>query len=168
MAGRKHWETKEDEVIGEVNTHTGELLGMKKTRVCITQEELIKVYFNSIEELAGCFKDGLYKVMLAVWKYSHFPDGSDFEGNKFNNDKGFKEVCKKLGYDKDDDAINTAIYRLTQKGIIKRYAKGMYILNPKYFAKGTVTDDTRMKLSIEFDGKKKDEQSNGENEEEQP
>ena len=91
----------------------------------------------TIEELTGRLEDGCYSILFAIWKYSYFPNDSGLDGNKFNNDKGFKEECKNLGINKSDRAINTAVYRLAQKGIISPISKGIYMLNPKYFAKGT-------------------------------
>lgn len=152
MAKKKgeYWTTETSETVGEVNMKTAELLKMKQTRVCHTQREFIKVYFDCISEITGGLPDGCYSVLFAIWKYSYFPLGSSIEGNKFNNDKGFKEECRKLGINKSDGAINTAVHRLAQQGIIKPLAKGVFTLNPKYFAKGTLSDNTELSLEVKY------------------
>jgi hypothetical protein len=93
MANKKgqYWTTETSNTIGEVNMETAELVKMKQTRVCHTQREFIKVFFDSISEITGGLEDGCYSVLFAIWKYSYFPLNSPIEGNKFNNDKGFKE-----------------------------------------------------------------------------
>jgi hypothetical protein len=152
MAKKKgeYWTTETSKTIGEVDVNNGDLLKMKQTRVCHSQREFIKVYFDCISEITGGLEDGCYSILFAIWKYSYFPLGSSMEGNKFNNDKGFKEECKTLGINKTDKAINTAVYRLAKRGVIKPIAKGVYTLNPKYFAKGTITEDTEMSVEVKY------------------
>lgn len=151
---REKWRTVTDHNIGEVDLSNGELLGFKQTKVCETQEEFIKIYFEHIEELTGCLEDGLYAIMFAVWKCSTFSQ-DDSEGNMLYNNILFKEECRRItGKDISDNAINTYIARLEKRGVIKRKYRGCYLLNPKYFIKGTLSDNTRMQLIIEFDPKK--------------
>ena len=152
---KKIFRIKTDDSVSMVDSETGEMLGFKKTKICTTQEEFIKVYLDQIGELTGCMEDGLYSVMIAAWKYSNFCDDDKQEGNIFHNDFFFKKLCRDLGLNKDDSAINTAVYRLNERGVIKRISKGTYILNPKYFVKGTLTNKTRMEIVIKFDSKHK-------------
>lgn len=146
--GRKYFTTKTYKNISLSNNETGEELGFYQKRECKTQREFIKVYFDCISELTGCLEKGLYATMFAVWKYSTFTN--NYEGNKFNNDKGFKDECRRLGINKDDKAINTDIYRLAKRKVLRKVSKGLYILNPKYFAKGTLKEDTNMKFEVEY------------------
>lgn len=148
---KKIWRTETDTNIGEVNMEDGNLIRFKQKKVCETQEEFIKIYFDSINELTGGLEDGLYAVMFAVWKCSSFSQPND-EGNKFYNTPMFKEECRNMGIKLSDNAINTAITRLEKRGVIKRLQRGCYLLNPKYFVKGILTSKTRMELCIEFNG----------------
>lgn len=151
---RKIYKTITDTNIGEVDIETGELIKFKQTKVCETQEEFIKVYFDSIAELTGGLEDGLYAVMFAVWKCSSFSQLSD-EGNVFHNSPAFKDQCRKMGINLSDNAINTAVTRLEKRGVIKRQCRGNYLLNTKYFVKGVMSSETKMQLIVEFNGKKK-------------
>lgn len=148
-----YWATETSDRIAELDINTDDIIKMKQTRVYHSQREFIKVYFDSISEITRGLTDGCYSVLFAIWKYSYFPNDSGFDGNKFNNDKGFKEMCRKLGINKKDKAINTAVHRLAQKGVIIPISKGVFKLNPKYFAKGNLTEESELSLELKYDPK---------------
>lgn len=148
---KKIFKTVTDENVSLVDNTTGEVLGFKHRKVCVTQEEFIKIYLNQIDELTGCLEDGLYAVMFAVWKCSEFPQ-DDSEGNIFYNSPYFKKTCRKLGVTMSDNAINMSLTRLSKRGVLKRLSRGVYMLNPKWFVKGNITERTRMEIIVEFSG----------------
>ena len=118
---------------------------------CNTQEEFLKIYINSIDDLASI--DHLtFQVMLIVLKRARFCDKENKDGNEFfNNDNFKKEVKDKLGL-KKDNTVNKYVSNLAKAKILLRVNKGSYILNPRYFARGKMTDKTRMELIVKYDG----------------
>lgn len=119
-------------------------------RVCDTQEEFLKIYTKSIDDLAN-IDHQTFQVLLIVLKRAKYSDKDNVDGNEFFNNNNFKEeVKKKLGL--KENAINKYVSNLNKANILLRINKGSYILNPRYFAKGTMTKKTRMKLIVQYNG----------------
>lgn len=116
-----------------------------------SQEEFLKIYINSIDDLAN-IDHQTFQVMLIVLKRAKYSDKDNVYGNEFyNNDNFKKEVKDKLGI-KKDNTVNKYVSNLAKAKILLRVNKGSYILNPRYFARGTMTNKTRMELIVKYDG----------------
>ena len=50
------------------------------------------------------------------------------------------------------NTVNKNVSNLAKAKILLRVNKGSYILNPRYFARGTMTSKTRMELIVKYDG----------------
>ena len=116
-----------------------------------SQEEFLKIYINSIDDLAS-IDHQTFQVMLIVLKRAKYSEKDNTYGNEFYNNDNFKEEVKtKLGL-KKDNTVNKYVSNLAKAKILLRVNKGSYILNPRYFARGTMTAKTRMELIVKYDG----------------
>lgn len=134
-----------------LDEETGELEKMYAKINVGSQEEFLKIYINSIDDLAKI--DHLtFQVLLIVIKRARFCQEDNKDGNEFfNNDNFKKEVKKKLGFN-NDNTVNKYISKLSQAKFLLRVNKGSYILNPRYFTRGKMTPKTRLELIIKYDG----------------
>lgn len=130
---------------------TGEILqDFVVEKTCDTQEEFLKIYLNSIDDLSK-IDHQTFEILLIILRRARFVDKDDVMGNEFFNNDIFKhEVKMKLGL--KDNAINKYVSNLTKAKILLRVNKGSYILNPRYFLKGKMTDKTRMELVVKYNG----------------
>ena len=151
MAKKFRTITDPDRVI--VNKNTGEIEDLLTKKVCETPEEFIKLYLTSINDLIT-LDSRLMQILLVCVKRSTFSDSKGCEGNIFHNDYFFKQTCKSIiGEDLTDNAINVYVSRLAKQNIIIRYCRGGFILNPKYFFKGTIAKKSRLQLVATYEGK---------------
>lgn len=126
----------------------GEIESFVVKKVCETQEEFMMTYLNSIDELIDLEKS-LFQVLICCWKLSSFSNLNE-EGNVINNTPLFRQRCRELGINMTDNAIRIAMSRLSKKNILIPLCKGTYLLNPKYFIKGTMSKKTRLQLITEY------------------
>ncbi len=132
-----------------VDVHTGELLDYNQTKK-IPIEDFIMVYLASIPEMFSLQGQQL-KLLMAIWRLSSFNKAWCEEGNIFLNDQSTKEAIRRMGLTISDSSIDVAIHKITDKGFLIKKGKGKYLLNPKYFFKGTLSDRSHIKLSVEVD-----------------
>ena len=130
---------------------TGELSIYKKI-ICETPEEFIKIYLNSIEDLVKLDRR-TFQILMVCLREARFCDEKSKEGNVLYNYADFKEKCRKhIDQELSDNAINMYISRLVSQKLLLRKERGTFILNPLYFAKGIITDETRWQLVVEYAG----------------
>ena len=136
-----------------VDNETGEVISAVTKRVCDTQEEFIKIYINSIDDLIS-LDNRMFQVLMVCLRESKFCDEKNKDGNTLYNFKDFKDKCRKL-IDKElsDQAINMYVSRLANMQMLIRKSRGEFVLNPRYFVKGQMTPKTRLQLVVEYEGK---------------
>lgn len=132
-----------------VDKHTGELRDYYQTKK-VPIEEFIMVYLASIPEMFVLQGQHL-KLLMAIWRLSSFNQTLCEDGNIFINDQSTKEAIKRLGLKISNSGIDVAIHKITEKGFLIKMGRGKYLLNPKYFFKGTLSDRSHIKLSVEVD-----------------
>lgn len=136
-----------------VDNETGEVVSAVAKRVCDTQEEFIKIYLNSIDDLIS-LDNRMFQVLMVCLREAKFCDEKNQDGNTISNFKDFKDKCRTLiGKELSDQAINMYMSRLTSAQILIRKGRGEFILNPRYFVKGQMTPKTRLQLVVEYEGK---------------
>lgn len=129
-----------------VDKHTGDLTALKQTRT-VTLDEFIMIFFAGCPDLLQL--KGLHlKVLICCWKYSSYNPESEEEGNILHNDLMFKEKCKSFGLKAPAASIDNAISYLSKRNYLIKRCKGVYLLNPKYFFKGRLSD--KSKIDIHF------------------
>ena len=139
-----------------VDKESGEVLRAVTKVVCETQEEFVKIYLNAIDELVKLDRRMIQILMLCL-KEAKFCDEQHVEGNVVYNYAEFKNKCRQLPRKPEenelsDDAINTYMSRLASQKLLLRKSRGVFILNPRYFAKGKITPKTRMELIVQYEG----------------
>lgn len=151
MAKKDNYITIEVEGKKILTEDTGELDKMYARINVGSQEEFLKIYINSIDDLSN-IDHQTFQVMLIVLKRAKYIDKDNIYGNEFFNNDNFKqEVKAKLGI-KKDNTVNKYVSNLAKAKILLRVNKGSYILNPRYFARGVMTNKTRMELIVKYDG----------------
>ena len=129
-----------------LDNNTGELLEYRKTRR-LSFDEFIMVFISSFPSLMK-LKGIQLKVLICCWKYSSYNKETDTEGNVIHNTATFKQYCHNNGLDTSDACIDRAFVQLRKSGLLIKRCKGEYILNPKYFFKGTLS--ARTKIAYDF------------------
>lgn len=129
-----------------VDDSTGELLEYKQTKK-VSMEEFIMVFFAGCPELMKLTGVEL-KVLICCWQKSSFNPVSDNTGNIIFNGASFKEFCREQGASTSDANIDNAICALNKKGLLLKKNRGEYLLNPKYFFRGTLSN--RSKIDLRF------------------
>jgi hypothetical protein len=136
-----------------VDNETGEVISAVAKRVCDTQEEFIKIYLNSIDDLIS-LDNRMFQVLMVCLREAKFCDEKNQDGNTLYNFKDFKDKCRNLiDPELSDKAINMYVSRLASMQILIRKSRGMFVLNPRYFVKGQMTPKTRLQLVVEYEGK---------------
>lgn len=129
-----------------VDKNTGELFDYKQTKK-VTIDEFIMVFFASYPELFK-LKGVPLKVLMCCWKRSSYNPMCEEEGNIVCNNTSFKEACREYGLDTSDANIDNAISLLAKRNLLIKRCRGEYLLNPKYFFKGSLS--SRSKLDLHF------------------
>lgn len=132
-----------------VDKNTGELRDYYQTKK-VPIEEFIMVYLASIPEMFVLQGQHL-KLLMAIWRLSSFNQILCEDGNIFINDQSTKEAIKRMGLKISNSGIDVAIHKITEKGFLIKKGRGKYLLNPKYFFKGTLSDRSHIRLSVEVD-----------------
>lgn len=134
-----------------VDKHTGELSELKQTRV-VTLDEFIMIFFAGCPDLLQL--KGLHlKVLICCWKYSSYNPENEAEGNLIHNDSIFKGKCKSFGLEAPNASIDNAISYLSRHGYLIKRCKGAYLLNPKYFFKGRLSDKSKIDIHFKVEPK---------------
>lgn len=143
-----------DEVKGFsiLDENTGELLKYKQTKK-LSLEEFIMVYLASNVKLLR-LKGLQLKVLICCWKYSTYNSANSTEGNIVHNGASFKQYCREDGLETSDVCIDRAFSQLCNMGLLIRKNRGEYLLNPKYFFKGELSQRTKINYNIVVDSKK--------------
>lgn len=134
-----------------VDNWTGEVHEFKQVKK-VSYDEFILVFLSTIPELMH-LKGNQLKILMLIWKYSSFNPRGETRGNIFVNDTDFKNAVRDSGLDLTNSAIDVYISQLCKQSFLIKKCKGKYLLNPRYFFKGTHNDAAKMSLTIEFDSK---------------
>ena len=148
MARKIYIRTDEPE-LRVVNTTTGEIVSGVSTVKCSNIDDFIMCFLSSIKEVAALDGNSIRHIQYC-WKYSsfnyHIP-----EANVIVNDQDFKETIRQNGLNTSDAVINNSINRLYKAGMLLKKCKGKYMLNPKYFFKGSLTNRSKLQLNVIYD-----------------
>lgn len=141
--------TKTSDEYGLVDKKTGELLEYKQTKK-VNLGEFIQVYFASCPQIMK-LKGAYIKVLMCIWKYSTYNPANEMEGNLIQNNALFKKYCKSDGKINSDAMIDNAFSKLNKEGIIIKQCRGTYMLNPKYFFKGSLGSRTKILYNLKVE-----------------
>lgn len=144
---------EKSDFLNVIDTQTGELTDYYQLRK-VSLDEFIMVFFSSYPELYQLNGVQL-KVLMGCWKYSSYNSTSYAEGNIVHNNPTFKELCRQDGLVTSDANIDNAISTLCKKGLLIKRCKGEYILDPRYFFKGKLSDRSRIKFTFLVEPTKK-------------
>lgn len=130
-----------------VNTDTGEIISGVATTKVESIDEFIMIFLVNIQD---AFKlEGQHlKILMCCWKYSTFNPQSP-EGNRITNNQALKQKIRESGLQVSDTVINNAFTAFVKNNLMIKECRGQYILNPKYFFRGTLGNRSKLKLSIE-------------------
>ena len=129
-----------------LDNNTGEILEYRQTKK-LSLDEFIMVFFTSCPMLLK-LKGFNLKVLICCWKFSSYNYENDKEGNIIHNNSSFKDYCRAEGLETSDASIDNAISQLKKNGFLIKKCKGEYMLNPKYFFKGTLSKRSKLQLNL--------------------
>lgn len=138
-----------------LDNHTGEILKWKRTTV-VNIDEFIIFFFASMPQI---FRLGglQMKILMCCWKFSSYND-VETEGNLVYNNKLLKDYIRSCGLDLTDGAIDVIMHYLTKEGMLIKKCRGVYMLNPKYFFKGTLSKRSKLELKVVSNGSEEKEE----------
>lgn len=146
--------TKKSEDYSLLDNHTGEILEYRQTKK-VTLSEFMMVFFASYTDILKL--TGLeIKVLMCIWVHSTFNNKNSTEGNIIHNDGVFKEYCRKDGLNTTNANIDNVFSKLSKDGFLIKKCRGTYLLNPKYFFKGTLSDRTKIQYNIVVEPKERE------------
>lgn len=135
-----------------LSKESGEIRKLYSKVVVESQEEFVKIYLNSIDDLIQ-LDNRMLQVLMVCLKESKFCEENNKDGNILYNFKEFKNKCReRIDKTLTDKAINQQIYKLVTAQILIRKSRGELAINPRYFIKGSMTPMTRLKLVVEYEG----------------
>lgn len=126
---------------------TGEIKDLKITRT-VTQEEFILLFLRAFLPKAISLDGNQLKILLCCWECSTFNPKGSSDGNIFHNDIEFKDFVRSSGLDLTNGAIDVYVSNLAKANLIIKKCRGKYMLNPEFFFKGTLTDNSRLRLEL--------------------
>lgn len=133
-----------------ININTGEIVSAVTEIKCDSIDTFIFCFLNSIKEITHLDGNSI-RVLLWCWKFSSF-NLSLPTGNRIHNDATFRDEIRTMGGDLTDSVINKAFSILSKKRLLIKQGRGSYILNPKYFFKGNLSDRSKLKYILSYDG----------------
>jgi len=141
--------TTKSEDYSLVDKHTGELLDFNMTKK-VSIDEFIMVFFSCMPQIMK-LKGSYLKVLICCWKFSSFNPVSTTAGNTITNNERFKAYVKTCMPTATDNSIDVAFSALRKKGFLIKMCRGEYMLNPEYFFKGTISQRSRLRFSVQVD-----------------
>lgn len=133
------------------NNDTGEVVSGVVENVAIDIDSFIMVFLNSISSLYKL--DGMeIKILMHCWKKSMY--SVDYSGNIIVNDVEFKNGIVSSGLGVSVSTVDVYISKLCKKEMLIRVSRGKYMLNPRYFWKGVITDRSKLLFKLQYNGAK--------------
>lgn len=142
---RKIKETSKDYSILDMNT--GEIKELQISR-SISQEDFMMLFLRAFIPKALALEGNQLKILLCCWQSSTFNPKGSVDGNVFNNDIEFKDFVRASGLDLTNGAIDVYISNLAKANLIIKRCRGKYLINPEFSFKGTLTDNSRLRLEL--------------------
>lgn len=135
-----------------IDITTGEILFQAKDIVRrVNVDDFIQVYLKDMSGLMGIKNMAEYHILVWFWKFSRFPDANS-KANYVSLDAILlSKIREETGL--KDQSIRNSICSLAKKNILikDKNMRGIYYLNPNYFWKGKISENTKnLKLSFDY------------------
>lgn len=145
-----------------IDTLTGEIITeRKKVFRRVNVDDFMQVYLRDMSGLMGIKNMAEYQILIWFWKFSKFPD-DNIKANYVSLDAIlFQRIKESTGL--KEQSIRNSICSLAKKNILIKDDKmrGIYYLNPNYFWKGKISENTKnIKVMFDYDFTN---ENNGEN-----
>lgn len=131
-----------------VDYSTGELLSLERS-ITTDLDSYMLLYMlctPNMPRLSNAEK----LLVLMCWKNSIYEESWDSRGNIFYIGGSLKDKCISAGIIRTYQQFYVVMMRLVRWKLFIKKDKSMFVLNPKYFPKGRITDNTRLGLNITF------------------
>lgn len=131
----------------KINKDTGELEAAQKV-VKVDTSAYVMFFLQTIPEFIKLTGNQM-RLLSVIWYSSTYNPDGQLDGNLFTNGPLFKQQVRAYGLEWSDSQINNEVSRIVKSSdLLIKIARGSYILNPKYFFKGKLTDRTKLILTI--------------------
>lgn len=132
----------------KVDRETGEILSesFQQTEFGYvdTEPQYIKIYLDCILRFKN-LSSSLNPILVALCKHMHFADKNQIV---FVNKYTKELICSDCGV--KIKRVEQAIKQFTEAGILKRQARGVYIVNPYIISRGSWEDIKKLRATFDF------------------
>lgn len=112
-------------------------------KIQTSTEEYAMVFLENLSKLYE-LKGMEFKVLLCCWMESCYSGKGVIAGNLVYNDTLFKNKCREKGLKTTNAVFDNAFSILHRKGYLLKISKGLYMVNPLYAFKGTLSDRSKL------------------------
>lgn len=129
-----------------LDSNTGEIISSERvtSKLIVKEPPHVKIYLDDIARING-LPPAASKVLNVLIQNMGY-------NNMVPMLKPFKEViCSNIGIKMN--TLEKVLKELESTGIIHRFARGLYIMDPNLFAKGKWENIQKLRLIIEYDNK---------------
>lgn len=127
-----------------IDGETGEIKKITSTEVGNRESEppFVKLYINDISRLIDLAPATSKLLYLLI---RHLPYNNMVAMYKPIKD----QMCKELNLELS--TLNNSVNELAKKGILLRQARGLYVLDPDQFGRGSWHDIKKIRMTVEYD-----------------
>ena len=127
-----------------IDAETGEVKKMTSTEIGGKESEppFVKLYINDISRLIDLSPASSKLLYLLI---RHLPYNNMVAMYKPIKDQMVKDLKIEIS------TLNNSINELNKKGILIRQARGLYILDPDQFGRGSWHDVKKLRMTVEYD-----------------
>lgn len=132
----------------DVDRETGEIISesFEQTEMGYVEAEpqYIKIYLDCILKFKG-ISSSLNPILLALCKHMHFADKNQIV---FVNKYVKEIICDECGV--KIKRVEQAVKQFVEAGLLKRKARGVYLVNPYIISRGKWEDVKKLRATFDF------------------
>lgn len=131
-----------------VDRETGEVMSESHQQTEMgyveTEPQYIKIYLDCILRFKN-LSSSLNPILIALCKHMHFADKNQIVFvNKYVKDI----ICKECGV--KTKRVEQAVKQFVEAGLLKRQARGVYLVNPYIISRGNWEDVKKLRATFDF------------------
>ena len=132
----------------DVDRETGEVLSESAEQIEMGYVEMepqyIKIYLDTILKFKG-ISSSFNPILLALCRHMHFADKNQIVFvNKYVKDI----ICAECGV--KTKRVEQAVKQFVEAGLLKRQARGVYLVNPYIISRGKWEDIKKLRATFDF------------------
>lgn len=130
-----------DRETGEITSETHQQTEMAYVD---TEPQYIKIYLDCILRFKN-LSSSLNPILIALCRHMHFADKNQIV---FVNKYVKELICQECGV--KIKRVEQAVKQFTEAGLLKRQARGVYLVNPYIISRGSWEDIKKLRATFDF------------------